>query len=113
MEQIEGSIVYNDLGYSKGLKRFTEKQVIRWLREKNNFLDFPVRYQVAFDREGQTKLVGCRVELVLDGRAWMGFDVAASADLALIRTLHRLSNVTGSSLVPPAWSLPQAFPKAG
>jgi hypothetical protein len=116
MENVDGCIVYNELGYSKGLKSFTEKQVNRWLRERLGESipsSLAVRYRVSFDREGDTKLVGCRVELLFEDKVWIGFENASSADSALVRTLHRLSTVTNPFRIPEWTHSSSSLPKAG
>lgn len=104
-DSIAGWIVYKNVSYNKGLHRFIEKQVTKWVR--TNISDPELiedsRYRVVFDREGDRKLVGCRVELRLRLQVWVAFETAPNADIALIRSLQRLKFVA-NPLALPAWA---------
>jgi hypothetical protein len=102
---VEGWVVYKNVPYSKGLHRFIEKQVTKWLRVNSpgQTSTEETWYRTIFEREGELKLVSCRIELRVDGRVWIGCETAHSADLALLKSLQRM-NFIANPLLHPAWA---------
>jgi hypothetical protein len=102
---VEGWVVYKNVPYNKGLHRFIEKQVTKWLRvnASEEMSGGESWYRVIFEREGELKLVACRIELRVRDRVWIGLETAHSADLALLKSLQRMTFVA-NPLHHPAWA---------
>jgi hypothetical protein len=86
-------IVYKNVPYSKGLERFIEKHMGKWINvHKHERDDMPhASYRIVFEKEGNGSLVDCRIELQIHEERWVGYEAAHSADLALLKSLQRMA----------------------
>ena len=104
---VSGWIIYKGFPYHKGLHRFIEKQVSKWLKANTggvgNFTN--PNYRIVFDQEGPDGLVGCRIEIRVQSEFWLGLQVAKTAHEALTRGLQRLKYVSDPDLFP-SWAHP-------
>lgn len=90
--QILGEIQVNQVSDSRALRKFTQKQIKRWIQKR-----FPQhsnlfgKYHVELRREGAGHTFICQIEIKLGNQTWVGYNYKGSLHQALIRCLEQMT----------------------
>lgn len=90
---VSGQIVCNNIPNSRTVRRFIEKQILRWalrhgVSEKHQ--NQTPRYFVSLQREKEGHGVNCRIEISDGKTVWKAMEYASGLHQALIRCLNHL-----------------------
>jgi hypothetical protein len=91
-QKMAGCIVSKGLPHNKRFSRFVDKRIHQWVI-KAHPLDSKLsdwRYKVVLEQEVPHRMVGCRIEVLIEKEIWTSFEVAATPEKALVRGLLRL-----------------------
>jgi ribosome-associated translation inhibitor RaiA len=91
--KLPDKISYERVPQSRALRKFTDRQIKRWIQNKLNDYSIITHYEVQYRREGSGHEVNCHVKIHHGRKIWEAQKYAPDLHQALIHCLNRLEPV--------------------
>jgi len=100
---VAGWIEFQGITYSRGLQRFVQKRMERWIADDHPEFQGPFRYEVSFFRQGEGHTVGCNLRVTAGNQLLLSSRYGSSPDQALLQCLEHLPSSPAKVQPRPAY----------